>query len=326
MYLGDAADHCPPKGVGLESGPAGPVDGYGEGARGAFSENTERAVRADLAIFGAWCAEQGLSALPASPATIAAFVDAKAATRAAATVRRYVASIAVAHRAIGRGKSANSPAVKLALQRMNRGKGRRQVQARGLTWPLRERLLQAGGDQLIDVRNRALVAVAYDTLLRRSELAALQVTDLALDSKGAATVLVRNGKTDTEGWGAVVYLASDSLALVREWLARSGVAEGMLFRSLCRGVLGETLHPSQIPRIYKAMARRAGLDADVVEGISGHSTRVGAAQDMIAFGIELPAILQAGRWKSTVMVSRYGERLLAQRSGAAQLARLQSRE
>ena len=40
----------------------------------------------------------------------------------------------------------------------------------------------------------------------------------------------------------------------------------------------------------------------------------------------LPAILQAGRWKSTSMVNRYGERLLPQRSGAAQLARMQLRE
>ena len=46
---------------------------------------------------------------------------------------------------------------------------------------------------------------------------------------------------------------------------------------------------------------------------------------MIASGIGLPAILQAGRWKTTAMVNRYGERVLAQRSGAAQLARLQQR-
>ena len=74
------------------------------------------------------------------------------------------------------------------------------------------------------------------------------------------------------------------------------------------------------------MARRAGLSAAVVQGLSGHSARVGAAQDMIAAGIELPAILQAGRWKSTAMVNRYGERLLARRSGTAQLAKLQHRE
>ena len=102
---------------------------------------------------------------------------------------------------------------------------------------------------------------------------------------------------------------------------------GHLFRSLSKGgELGTKLDPSQIPRIYKAMARRAGLPSEVVDGLSGHSARVGAAQDMVASGIELPAILQAGRWKTTVMVNRYGERLLARRSGAAQLARLQRRE
>ena len=73
------------------------------------------------------------------------------------------------------------------------------------------------------------------------------------------------------------------------------------------------------------MARKAGLPETVVKGLSGHSARVGAAQDMVAADIELPAILHAGRWKCTGMVSRYGERLLARRSGAAQLAKMQGR-
>ena len=66
-----------------------------------------------------------------------------------------------------------------------------------------------------------------------------------------------------------------------------------------------------------------GQPDQVVEGLAGHSARVGAAQHMIAAGIELPAILQAGRWKSASMVNRYGERLLARRSTAAKLAREQ---
>ena len=83
--------------------------------------------------------------------------------------------------------------------------------------------------------------------------------------------------------------------------------------------------PSQVPRIYKAMAERAGLPEQIVRRLSGHSPRVGAAQDMIASGIGIPAIMQAGRWKNAQMVQRYGERLLAKRNGAAQLARLQKR-
>ena len=300
---------------------------YVRAARGAFSGNTERAIRSDLALYAAWCDGQGLRALPASPETVAGFVDAMAESRSPATVRRYVASIAVAHRAVGRGRILESPPVRLALKRMHRRKGRRQGQAGGLTWPLRQRLLAAAGDRPIDLRNRALLAVAYDGMLRRAELTDLQVSDLLEEMPGDASLLVRRSKTDGEGVGEIVYLARDTVRLVRAWLERSGIAAGRLFRSVDKGgKVGDRLDPSQVPRIFKAMADRAGLPGAVADGLSGHSARVGAAQDMIAAGIELPAILQAGRWKSTAMVNRYGERLLAKRSGAAQLARLQERE
>ena len=295
-------------------------------AKGAISNNTERALRADLGIYAAWCGARGLLAVPANPATVAAFIDEMAAVRAPATVRRYVASIAAAHRAVGRVKTVRSAAVRLALGRMHRARGRRQAQAQGLTWPLRQRLLKATGTALIDARDRALVAVAYDGMLRRSELSALQVADLVEEIRGDATLLVRRAKTDQEGVGAMVYLAPDTVAMVREWLDCGGITDGRLFRSLRPGrAPGDKLHPSQIPRIFKRMARRAGLPDNMVAGLSGHSARVGATQDMIASGIELPAILQAGRWRTTAMVNRYGDRLLARRSGAAQLARLQNR-
>ena len=84
----------------------------------------------------------------------------------------------------------------------------------------------------------------------------------------------------------------DTTALVRAWLARSGVSEGAAFRSLSRGRLGGALRPGQIGRIFKLMARDAGLSAEMVAQISGHSTRVGAAQDMVAEGIGLGAIVR----------------------------------
>lgn len=303
-----------------------PLAAYFEAASGAFSRNTERALRADMQVFEAWCRRHFRPAFPAGPDTVAAFVDDMAHVKTPATVRRYVSSIGALHKALRQPNPLESASVRFALQRMHRRRGRRQTQVQGLTWPLRNRLLEAAGHRLIDVRDRALLAVDYDTLLRRAELVSLEVTDLLEDIDGTATLLVRSGKTDPDGRGAMLYLARDTVRMVRTWFDRSGVGAGRLFRSVRKdGTVGEKLDASQVPRIYKNMARRAGLPDDIAETLAGHSTRVGAVQDMIASGIELPAILQSGRWRSARMVQRYGERLLARRSGAAQLAERQRR-
>ena len=48
---------------------------------------------------------------------------------------------------------------------------------------------------MIDVRNCAILAVAYDAMLRRSELVALQVVDVTIERGGSASLLVRRAKT-----------------------------------------------------------------------------------------------------------------------------------
>ena len=302
------------------------LDAYLDAARGAISPNTERALRADIHVFTAWCRRRHTAPFPAAPRTLVSFIDKMSASRTPATVRRYLSSITTVQKGLGETSPLENAGVQLALQRMHRRRGRRQSQVHGLTWPLRNRLLEGAGNRLIDARNRALLGVGYDTLLRRSELVALRVEDLLEEMDGSATVLLRAGKTDTEGRGTALFLARDTVELVNAWRQRGRVRDGRLFRGIGReSRLHEKLDASQVPRIYKRMARQAGLPDDIVEALGGHSTRVGAVQDMIACGIELPAILQSGRWKTTRMVQRYGERLLAKRSGAAQLAERQRR-
>ena len=105
--------------------------------------NTERALRADVEIFTFWCRRRLLEAVPASAATVVAFIDAMARVKAPSTVRRYVSSIATLHKALGQTNPLESAPVRFALQRMHRRRGRRQAQVQGLTWPLRNR--HAGG-------------------------------------------------------------------------------------------------------------------------------------------------------------------------------------
>ena len=274
----------------------------------AVSVHTARAWRADVGIFCAWCVRDGREALPADAATVVAFMDAMARSRSPATVCRYVSSVSALHRVLGADNPAATASVKRALKRLRR-RGEapgRAVQA--LTWALCQRLIEASVDRLIDARNRALLAVAYDTLLRRSELVALEVDGLSVKADGSATLRLRGAKPDGPPAPETVALARDTLAHVERWLKRAGIHQGRLFRSVPKhGRPGLSLHPSQIPRIYKAMARRAGLAPEAVDGISAHSTRVGALQDMIADGVELPELLRAGRWKSADAVQRYAD-------------------
>ena len=249
-----------------------------------------------------------------------------ASAKAPATVRRYVASVAACHRAARLPNPCGENAVRLALKRLHRARGRAQAQAAPLTRDRVERMLAVAGDGPRALRNRALLAVAYDSLCRRSELVALHYDDVRAGPHGDATLTLRRSKTDQEGQGSIRYLAADTMRAVQVWLEAAGHCDGALFRSVGKaGAIGGPLDPGDVARMFKAMARAAGMEASVVAAISGHSSRVGAAQDQVRHGVELPAVMQAGGWTTPAMVARYSARLDARRSGAAKLALLQNR-
>jgi hypothetical protein len=64
----------------------------------------------------------------------------------------------------------------------------------------------------------------------------------------------------------------------------------------------------------------------VVNKVSGHSTRVGATQDLATLDVDLAAITQAGGWKSTRMPLHYAEKINAGRSGMARAAAASGRD
>lgn len=74
-----------------------------------------------------------------------------------------------------------------------------------------------------------------------------------------------------------------------------------------------------VSRRIKRAAKNAGLGA----GFSGHSCRVGMAQDLSAAGFDLIQIMQAGRWKSPRIVARYVENLEIRRGAVANLPEIE---
>ncbi|MGI4801228.1 MAG: tyrosine-type recombinase/integrase [Janthinobacterium lividum] len=299
---------------------------YQDAARGAYARATEKAFQSDSAVFTAWCSGRGTIALPALPDTVAAFIEAMAEQRKPATIRRYVSTISHMHKAAEVQNPCTDHVVRFALRRMAKALSVRQQQAKGINRRLLDRMLDAANSAPRDLRNRALLAVAYDTLARRSELVALQLEDLKVDQDGHGSILIRQSKTDQLGEGSTRYLAPDTVQLAREWVACAGLTDGALFRATrWNGAVGGALTPGDVGRIFKAMATAAKLPAQAIDEISGHSTRVGAAQDMEAADIGMAGIMQAGGWKTPTMVGRYTSQQATRKSGAAKLAERQGR-
>ncbi|MGC9955198.1 MAG: site-specific integrase [Rhizomicrobium sp.] len=291
---------------------------------GAYSTNTIRSYRADFTIFEAWCQQKRRSALPATPETVAAFVIDQSKSAAPATVSRRRAAIAKIHRLLKLDDPVRTEEVNLATRTVFRQKGRRQEQALGLTSPLKQRLIKACPADPQGLRDRAMMAAGYDTLCRRAELVQLRIDDLIIKPDGSGTILVRKSKADQFGDGRLAYLSAETLVHLHRWLSTSSLKTGPIFRGIHgTQLMPNALHPYSVARILKDRARNADLDKTLIAKLSGHSMRVGAAQDMAAAGIDLGAIMHAGGWKSPDMVMRYIEHMDVQKSGVARLYQLQ---
>jgi integrase/recombinase XerD len=276
---------------------------------GAYAEGTLRAYRTDIRIFIAWCETTEHKPFPASPETLAAFVAHEAQRCSISTIKRRLAALVKIHRLLRLENAVNDQEVVIAVRRVLREKHSRPRQAMGLTRNLRDKLIIAmGDDTLTKKRDRAIIAIGYDTLCRRSELVALQVEDLMVAKEGPTQILVRRSKNDPYGKGRLAYVSAQAMKLVLHWIKAAEIKSGPVFRAVRSNyVSSETMHPHSINRIIKQAATKAGLPPEKIANLSGHSMRVGAAQDMMTAGIDILPIMRAGGWKTTNVVARYIE-------------------
>ncbi len=137
-------------------------------ARRVYPEATLRAWRFDWAVFLQFCKPRGLLPLPASSQTVAAFIaDCGAAGKKPATIRRYLSTIATAHRAAKIPNPYDDEDVKLAIKALYKTAPKRQRQAKALGWHEIKRFLITAGVGIRADRERALLCVAYDTMARQ---------------------------------------------------------------------------------------------------------------------------------------------------------------
>lgn len=238
----------------------------------ASSPHSIRAMKSDLEAFDLWCRRTKRITLPATPEIVADYLDARAGQGAKpASLGRYKASIAKIHQLLDLKDPTQAALVKLRLRAIRREKGIAQAQARPLRFkgPVKDverdkprginvrALLEACGDNLPGLRDRALLSVAYDSGLRASELVAIEVEHIldAIDPEARLLTIPRS-KGDQEGEGATAFLSPRSVRAIAAWCTAAGIETGPLFRRV------------QVRR-YKA---RPAVKGRRIDSISGRET------------------------------------------------------
>ena len=150
-------------------------------------------------------------------------------------------------------------------------------------------MVSAAGTGTKGLRDRALALLGFAGAFRRSELVALDVSDLQ-ETEAGLIVTVRRSKTDQEGQGRMVAIVRGSIACpiqaVRNWLDAAKIENGPLFRPVAKGgkIMDGRLSDKQVSRTIKAFATRLGLD-DAAFG--GHSLRSGFLTSAAARGASI---------------------------------------
>ena len=106
-------------------------------------------------------------------------------------------------------------------------------------------------------------------------------------------------------------------------------ANGPVFRRLENsGAIGRrAIHPQEVARIFQRVARQLNAGVCPAERpwpdvrVGAHSTRIGAAHDLAAAGIDLTSIMHSGGWNDPKMPRYYTRELAAKDSGMARMVR-----
>ena len=275
---------------------------------GAYAPSTMRSYYTDVEIFMQWCEDQNLVPLPASVETVCRFLEEQAPDRAPSTIRRRLYAIRKVHRLLCLDDPTHDEDINLTFRRIRRAKRTRPKQAKGMTRPYLDKFLAVQPDNSWGLRNRAMLLLGYELLTRRSELVALTTNDLEILDDGTMRVIIRRSKADPFGQGRIAFTSQKTANAVQDWLAWRGPDINYLFCPIYRGTaVNRDLSTTTVKRLVKSAAKAAGLETEDIDAFSGHSLRVGAAQDLLCAGYDAAAIMRAGGWKSVNILGRYLE-------------------
>ena len=300
------------------------LDRAADYARAEKSPATRKAYMSDFQIFGLWCKDRGVMALPASPESVAAYLAFEAVRGAKpSTIGRRCAAIRYIHSIKPYPTPTDDERVKAVVRGIRRTVG---VAPRRMIPATSQHIIAMAprlDGSLTAFRDRALLLLGFAGAFRRSELVALDVADIEQVQEGLR-VTIRHGKTDQERAGAIIAIVRGELACpvaaLHAWLKAAEITDGPVFRSIRRGghVRADRLTDRSVANIVKAHAERVGLDPAL---FSGHSLRAGFLTSAAKRGASLFKMMATSRHRSIDTLAGFvrDQELFADHAGAGLL-------
>jgi integrase len=284
-------------------------------AQQATAAATLRAYRTDWTHFSQWCAAHGFVAVPAAPATVGAYLASLAGSYAPTTIRRRLSALGKMHRFNDLPWNPAHRDIQGPLQGVLRTHGRPVQKAAALTLPMLRQLLATCDRSARGRRDRALLLFGFVGALRRSELVALRVEDVALVADGLQ-LRIRRGKTDQAGQGAEIglprgrHVETCPVRALEAWQAVARRKAGPLFRRISTGGgIGDTaLHPDAVRQILAHRVAMAGIAVDGFDRLSAHALRVGFITEAYDKGVRDEDIMRHTRHRDLRTMRGYVQR------------------
>ncbi|MET3840440.1 integrase [Bradyrhizobium sp. OAE829] len=210
--------------------------------------STRKAYETDFRLFRSYCEGKGVSALPASPETVASYLAAEALTAKPSTIGRRVAAIRYAHKLAGLDAPTDAEGVKATVRGVRRTFGGAKTKKAPAVAARMKSMAALAPANLTGMRDRALLLIGFAGAFRRSELVALDVADL-LEADEGLRIRIRRGKTDQEGEGRSIAIPRGDVICpvkaLRAWLVAAKIETGPIFRPIDKA--GTVLLPSYVP-------------------------------------------------------------------------------
>jgi len=273
----------------------------------ATSDNTRKAYRSAVRQFEKWGGR-----LPTDRDTVVRYLLARAELLNTRTLDLHLTAISQWHHYQGIADPVKDPLVRKTMEGIRRTHGQPKRKAKALRLEHIAQMLnhlRHLPDSKKKRRDIALLLTGFFGAFRRSELVAIEISDLVWEPEGIIIRLPRS-KTDQQATGLARALPFGSqgccpATAIKAWTEAARITDGPLFRPINRWdqVQSKHLNAGAVNDLLKTLG--SACQFDFVPDLSSHSFRRGLSTSAARERVDFELIKKQGGWKSDATVWEY---------------------